>query len=304
MNKILFSFPGQGNQFSGILDRIPQRAYYQELCISVLGKSLEEISTDEALLTNDNVQACLYICGISWAREFIRSSVKPNFAAGLSIGAFPAAVICDSLPIEEGLKMVFRRGYLMQQAYPRGYGLTAIIGLNLNTVEALCQETSEVYIANYNAEDQIVIAGEESKMAEVSQKAQDKGATRCVRIKITVPSHCPLLSEAAEMFSKEFSSVCFKRPKVAYISGSTGRAIWDAEKIKDDLIFNMCRRTQWHEAMVAASQRGANIAIEMPPGETLTNLTKKAFSTGLCVSADRLPIKEIADQISLRGEFS
>lgn len=296
MHKILFSFPGQGSQHSSMLDNIPSREYFENLSKEILNKSLDELTSPEALEHNSNVQAALLLCGVSWAEELIKRGLKPSFTAGLSIGAFPAAVIAGALPIREALKMVYRRGTLMQNAYPSGYGLTAVVGLTLGTVERICEDT-HCFIANYNAEDQIVIAGSDVNMNKAATEALKAGAVKCVRIKITVPSHCELLNEAAEALAKEFEDIQLSRPRVTYISCSTGRAIFDPIKLKEDLLFNMCRKTQWHEAMVSVFQRGCAVAIEMPPGETLTGLTKKAFLESLCVSAQNMDIEEIRDQL-------
>ena len=184
----------------------------------------------------------------------------------------------------------------MQEGYPTGYGLTAVVGLTLGKVEQICTDAG-CFIANYNAEDQIVIAGSDENMSNASAAALKAGAVKCVRIKITVPSHCELLNGAANALAEEFSEVELSRPRITYISCSTGRAIFDPAKLKEDLLFNMCRRTQWHEAMVSVFQRGCNVAIEMPPGETLTGLTKKAFLESLCVSAQTMGMEEIFDQL-------
>ena len=296
MRKILFSFPGQGSQYPGMLDGIAKRSFYESLSVKTLGKTLDDLTTPEALQNNANVQAALLICGVSWAEDFIQKGLKPSFTAGLSIGAFPASVIAGALPIQTALKMVYSRGTLMQDAYPSGYGLTAVVGLTLGTVEQICADC-KCYIANYNAEDQIVIAGSDANMTKAADAALKAGAVKCVRIKITVPSHCELLNEAASALSEEFADVVLSRPRITYISGTTGRAIFDPAKLKEDLLFNMCRRTQWHEAMVSVFQRGCSVAIEMPPGETLTGLTKKAFLESFCVSAANMKIEEIFDQL-------
>ena len=296
MRKILFSFPGQGSQYPRMLDGIANRNFYEDLCLQTLNKSLGELTTEEALQHNANVQASLLICGVSWANDFIQKGIKPSFTAGLSIGAFPAAVIAGALPMQTALKIVYRRGTLMQEAYPTGYGLTAVVGLTLGKVEQICTDTG-CFIANYNAEDQIVVAGSNENMSNASAAALKAGAVKCVRIKITVPSHCELLNSAANALAEEFSNVELSRPRITYISGSTGRAIFDPEKLKEDLLFNMCRRTQWHEAMVSVFQRDCNVAIEMPPGETLTGLTKKAFLESLCISVQTMKVEEIFDQL-------
>ena len=87
MRKILFSFPGQGSQYPRMLDGIANRNFYEDLCLQTLNKSLGELTTEEALQHNANVQASLLICGVSWANDFIQKGIKPSFTAGLSIGS-------------------------------------------------------------------------------------------------------------------------------------------------------------------------------------------------------------------------
>src|SRR5699024_7558066 len=130
------------------------------------------------------------------------------------------------------------RGDLMEQAYPEGYGLTAIVGLLLGQVEALV-EGSGTYIANINAEQQIVIAGREEDMAQVAQKALAKGAQKARQLAVSVPSHCALLNEPAQKLKQAFDGVSVNRPRRAYLSGSTGRVLWQPEQIAEDLALNM-----------------------------------------------------------------
>lgn len=298
MNKVLFSFPGQGSQRAGMLDNLPNSSFYNNESLRVLGVGLNELNSDLNQQQNNIVQAALFIDGVAHANELIKHGVKPSFVCGLSIGAYPAAVISGVLSFENALRMVFRRGELMQAAYPKGYGLTAVIGLPIESIEDICASVGNVYIANHNADDQIVIAGSDENMKAAATLAEAKGASRCVRIKITVPSHCCLLDQAAQTFYEEFKDVEVRRPTTTYISGSTGRAIFNSKMILEDLIFNMCRRTQWREAMVSVYQRGCSTAIELPPGHTLTTLTKKAFEGGLAISFDQLGLREVIDQLN------
>lgn len=167
---------------------------------------------------------------MAWARELERRGVSPDIVSGLSIGAYPAAVIAGALDFTDALKLVALRGDLMEQAYPHGYGLTAIMGLTLPQVENLTQGTG-TYIANLNAETQIVIAGTDDGMAQVAERALAKGASKAKRLAVSVPSHCALLAEPAKKLAAAFESVTLSRPRCAYLSGSTGRVLWQPEKL-------------------------------------------------------------------------
>ncbi|STV32998.1 malonyl CoA-acyl carrier protein transacylase [Klebsiella pneumoniae] len=148
--------------------------------------------------------------------------------SGLSIGAFPAAVIAGALDFASALRLVALRGDLMEQAYPEGYGLTAIMGLTRPRVEALMQG-HEVYLANLNAETQFVIAGRDEAMAEVAQLALRAGASKAQRLAVSVPSHCALLDKPAAELAKAFARRQLKAPTVRLFKRLDGaRAVGSA----------------------------------------------------------------------------
>lgn len=283
--KILFTFPGQGTQHPGMLQNLPGTELAQAR--EVLGASeVDALDSPAALQHTRAVQLALLIAGVAWARELARRGVVADIVSGLSIGAYPAAVISGALDFADALKLVALRGDLMEQAYPQGYGLTAIMGLTLPQVETLMAGTG-TYIANLNAETQIVIAGADDGMAEVATRALAKGANKARRLTVSVPSHCELLAEPAQKLVEAFSRVTLSRPRCAYLSGSTGRVLWQPEKIADDLAMNMARTVRWQEAVIAANEREARLAIEMPPGGVLTCLTRQAAWEGESLSLER-----------------
>lgn len=282
--KILFTFPGQGTQHPGMLKALPGTE--MALAREVLGAEVDSLDSPDALQHTRAVQLALLITGVAWAREVQRRGVSPDIVSGLSIGAYPAAVIAGALEFTDALRLVALRGDLMEQAYPHGYGLTAIMGLTLPQVEKLI-EGSGTYIANLNAETQIVIAGSDDAMAQVAKRALEKGASKAHRLAVSVPSHCELLAQPAQKLVAAFENVTLSRPRCAYLSGSTGRVLWTPEKIADDLAMNMARTVRWQEAVISANEREARLAIEMPPGGVLTCLTRQAAWEGESISLER-----------------
>ena len=282
--KILFTFPGQGTQRPGMLQNLPGDEMAEAR--AVLGAEADALDSSEALKHTRAVQLSLLIAGVAWAREMQRRGIEPDLVSGLSIGAYPAAVIAGALAFSDALTLVALRGDLMEQAYPHGYGLTAIMGLTLAQVEALV-DGSGTYIANLNAETQIVIAGRDEDMAQVAQQAQALGATKAQRLAVSVPSHCELLNAPAQKLAQAFAEVTLSRPRCAYLSGTTARVLWQPERIADDLAMNMARTVRWQEAVIAANEREARLAIEMPPGGILTCLTRQAAWEGETVSLER-----------------
>ena len=283
--KTLFTFPGQGTQRPGMLQSLPRDETWQ-VAHGVLGDELLQLDSAAALQHTRAVQLALLIAGVSAARQLIASGVQPDMVCGLSIGAYPAAVIAGALDFADALQLVALRGELMEQAYPQGYGLTAISGMTLAQVEALVDGQTS-FIANINAETQIVVAGSDSAMAAVAQQALAQGAQRAQRLAISVPSHCALLDSPAQQLKAAIDKVRLQRPQFAYLSGSSARVLWQPERIADDLAMNMARSVRWHDAMVAAKEREVRLVVEMPPGEVLTGLTRSVQCQGECIALER-----------------
>lgn len=284
-------FPGQGAQQPGMLRQLADEQPIRD-CLSeasdVLAEDVLLLDSPQALQSTRAVQLCLLIAGVASARVLQAQGCTPDSVAGLSIGAYPAAVIAGSLGFDDALRLVALRGELMQNAYPQGYGMTAIIGLDQAAVEALVAEVhspdTPVYLANINADNQFVVAGSTEPMAEVARLAKASGAATVKRLAVSVPSHCALLEQPAQALAEAFSSVTIKTPAVRYLSGSTARLVLTVDKLRDDLAYNMCRVIDWRSTVQTAYERGARLHIEFPPGTVLTGLARKVFEQGTAVA--------------------
>lgn len=296
--KILFTFPGQGTQRPNMLQHLPERDAVLSEVRAVLGQETDTLDTAISLQHTRAVQLCLLIAGVAWARALIRKGITPDMVSGLSIGAYPAAVIAGALRFSDALRLVARRGDLMEQAYPQGYGLTVIIGLTADRLEAL-MAGSGTFIANLNAETQTVIAGRDEDMAVVARKALNAGASKVARLDVSVPSHCALLNKPAEALNNALSAVTFSSPVCEYLSSTTARVLRDPQRIADDLAFNMARTVRWYDTVIAANERDARLAIEMPPGSVLTGLTYQAGWQGDAICLER-NTPEVAAHLAAR----
>ena len=301
----LFAFPGQGAQQAGMLQRLPEgAALLLEEASDVLGEQLTALDSAQALQATRAVQLCLLLAGVAWARWLLQRSPAPDYVAGLSIGAYPAAVTAGALAFADAVRLVALRGELMQRAYPQGYGMIALSGLDLNSVEGLLAEVGgEVYLANLNSDNQIVIAGSDAAMAEVAGKARGRGQGVARRLAVSVPSHCTLLDGPAAELAAAFANVELRRPRITYLSGSSARPIHDPQRLRDDLAGNMARRVDWRATLRNAYERGVRLQVEMPPGSVLTGLARPVFEQGRVVAleatrwdtVDALLRQEVAD---------
>lgn len=279
----LLVFPGQGAQQPGMLQGLPRQTLIE--ASDVLGEDVLLLDSSDALRITRAVQLCLLIAGVAAARQLQEAA---DYVAGLSIGAYPAAVVAGALSFSDALHLVSLRGQLMQQAYPQGFGMTAIIGLQLSTVETLLaqvhSEQSPVYLANINADNQVVIAGSDAAMQAVAELARSRGAGLAKRLAVSVPSHCPLLEQPAQTLAAAFAKVPMHTPQIAYLSGSRARPVTQVEALRDDLAFNMCRVVDWRGTVQSAYERGVRLQIELPPGAVLTGLARRVFEQGTAIA--------------------
>ncbi|AFY22283.1 malonate decarboxylase subunit epsilon [Pseudomonas sp. UW4] len=281
----LLVFPGQGAQQPGMLTRLPRETLNE--ASDWLGEDVTQLDSAEALRSTRAVQLCLLIAGVAASRQL---AMAPDYVAGLSIGAYPAAVVAGALGFSDALHLVSLRGELMQQAYPQGYGMTAIIGLEMALVEDLLAQVhsadAPVYLANINADNQVVIAGSDAAMKAVAELAKGCGAGLVKRLTVSVPSHCPLLEAPAQRLAEAFARVPLQTPKMGYLSGSRARPLIKPETLRDDLAFNMCRIVDWRGTVQSAYERGVRLQIELPPGAVLTGLARRVFEQGTVIAFD------------------
>jgi malonate decarboxylase epsilon subunit len=289
----LFTFPGQGAQKPGMLHALPahpETARTLAEASEALGRDVLECDSEPALRSTVAVQLCLLVAGVAMARVLAAQEALPRMVAGLSIGAWPAAVVAGVLDFSDAVRLVELRGRLMEDAYPSGYGMTAIAGLTRQQLEPLVAQVHgagrPVYLANLNGPRQIVIAGFASALEEVASLALARGAQRAERLAVAVPSHCALLDEQARTLACAMDQVALARPRITYISSSQARALFDGARIGADLAANMAHPVLWADTVRHAWERGARLAIEMPSGSVLTKLTAPEFPDGVALSCE------------------
>ena len=288
---VLFTFPGQGAQNPGKLHALPAHPATERTlaeATQALGRDVLALDAAEALRSTVAVQLSLLVAGVAMARVLAAHGAAPRMVAGLSIGAWPAAVVAGVLDISDAVRLVELRARLMEDAYPHGYGMTAIGGLTRRQLEPLlAQVHGPAYLANLNAPRQLVVSGSAPALDAVAALALAHGATRAERLAVPVPSHSPLLDDQARTLACACDQVARKRPRITYISSSAARALFDADRIMADLAANMARPVLWADTLRHAWERGARTALEMPSGSVLTRLALEAdFGAGIALCAD------------------
>ena len=283
-------FPGQGAQSAGFLHRLPDHptvAATIDEASEAVSLDIRTLDTDAALHSSVAVQIGLVVAGVALMRRLTSEGIVPDVCAGLSVGAYAAAVACDAVDFADALVMVKRRAQLMEQAYPFGYGLSVIDGLPEHRIEALARDASNdgsrtVYVANVNAPRQIVVAGADAALDAFNETVLKAGAHRAKRLAASVPSHCALLAQASEALVEFAQTIPFRAPRAQYVGNRTARVLHNGDAIRDDLATNMRYTVRWYDALTLMVELGTTRFVEAPPGQVLTDIARCAYP---CVTA-------------------
>lgn len=279
---VAFIFPGQGAQYPGMLHDLlddPTVDRTLDEVSDALGADVRALDSQEALKSNVSVQVSLFAAGVSTARALMARDIVPTAVAGLSVGAFAAAIVAGVLLLRDGVELVRLRAQEMEKLFPSGYGLSAIAGLTESQVTHIVQaETSDqdpVFVGNINAPRQIVVAGANAAMVRVLAEARRQGANKAVRLDVSVLSHCPLLKPVASVLANRIAPMSLTSPQLTYVGNIDARVLRTKEQIADDLVSNVVHGVRWHDATTVLKEIGCRLFLEMPPGRTLTGLARQ-----------------------------
>src|SRR3984957_12570750 len=280
--KTVILFPGQGSQKPQMLHELVRHAIVDETLSEVseaLSLDVRTLDTPEGLQSVISVQLAILTAGVATARALQQSGLAPLAVAGLSVGAFSAAVAADSISFSDAVRLVRSRAEQMEQLYPVGYGLSAIVGLSetqvAKLVDAVSTKEHPVFVGNINAPRQIVIAGSNEGMERVLQQARRLGARKTERLDVPVPSHCSLLQAVADSLRNQLQSISVKDPMPIYLANVNARAVRTAQGVAKDLADNIAHGVRWHDATTVACELGCELFLEVPPGHTLSDLARE-----------------------------
>lgn len=297
--RLALLFPGQGTHTAGFLGRLPAhpavRATLAEAS-GVLGAAAERLDSAEALESTGAVQLTTVIAGVAMARALAAEGSVADAAAGLSVGAFAAAVTCGSLTFPDALRLVKLRGTAMAQAVPGGHGMTAILGLSERDARALVARVgaqAPLYLASVNGPSEVVVSGSEAALAAAAAQAGAAGA-RVRRLRLATPSHCPLMDGVSVRLRAAMQSVELKAPRATYVSNTRARVAREAHEVAEDLIENVSHTVRWHDSVTLLYELGCRAFIETPPGTVLTSLVRDSFPEARAVALEEVPLATAA----------
>ena len=295
-----FLFPGQGSQSPEFLHALPEheavRITFSQV-IQTLGWDPMTLDSPSALKSTVAVQLGTLIAGVAYARVLAAQEVYPDAVAGLSVGAFTAAVASGALDFADALRLVRLRSEAMEEAYGQGgYGMGAILGLRESAVEKLVADiagpATPLYLASVNAPAEIILAGNDAALSLAAQAAARAGG-RARRLSVSVPSHCPLLNGVSMRLREAMRETRMHQPRVRYIGNVRGRSLYSGAEIAEDLVLNVSHTVRWHESVTLLYELGTRVFIEPPPGHALSNLARNEFAEARAVAAAEAEVDSV-----------
>ena len=282
MSKIAFIFPGQGAQACGM----GQDFYEQtetgkrifDKATELMGFSMPQLCFEEndRLDITEYTQAAMVTASIAMMRVLEENGIKPDVAAGLSLGEYCALAAAGVMSDEDAIRTVRQRGILMQEAVPVGEGaMAAILALDAAAIEEVTGAMEGVWIANYNCPGQIVISGEKAAVEEACEKLKAAGAKRAVMLNVSGPFHSGMLADAGEKLGEVLSQVELHEPQIPYVANVTAQYVKSAAEVKELLTRQVSSSVRWQQSVEAMIADGVDTFIEIGPGKTLAGFIRK-----------------------------
>lgn len=295
MSKIAFIFPGQGAQTCGM-----GKDFYEhtetgrkvfDKATKLLGFSVPELcfEPNDRLDITEYTQAAMVTASIAMMKVLEENGVKPDVAAGLSLGEYCALAAAGVMSEEDAITTVRQRGIFMQEEVPAGEGaMAAILALDAAVIEEVTADMDGVWIANYNCPGQIVISGRLEAVAQAAEQLKAAGARRVLPLNVSGPFHSALLKEAGEKLGKFLENVTVSDPVIPYAANVTAEYVTRAEEVRPLLERQVYSSVKWQQSVERMIADGVDRFVEIGPGKTLTGFVKKISRDVKAVNIERL----------------
>ncbi len=284
MSKIAFVFPGQGAQTVGMgkdFNDVPSCRAFLDAASATTGLDVAKLCFDgpeEALSQTQNTQPALLTASAMALCAFReKSTLKPDFVAGHSLGEFTAIYAAGGASFEDAVGLVRKRGLYMSQA--DGGAMAAVLGMDAALIEAVCREVGGVYPANYNGDAQTVVAGGKEAIERALPVFQARGAKRVVRLNVSAAFHSPFMRTAAEKLSMDLDATTFHPLSAGLVNNVDARLATSPTDVREGLKRQVTGAVRWTDVMRVLLENGVRTVIEFGPGKTLTGMFRRADKT-------------------------
>ncbi len=286
-SQLAFVFPGQGSQSVAMLAELSEmHAVVRDTFVEAsegAGVDLWALSQggpEEMLNRTEYTQPALLAAGVAvWRAWQQQGGVLPSRLAGHSLGEYTALVAAGALTLHDGAHLVRLRGQLMQDAAPAGVGaMAAVIGAEDELVAEVCAEASGSQVvvpANYNSPGQIVIGGDAEAVDRAIVLLNERGVRKVVKLAVSVPSHTPLMREAANRLAEAMRGMDWRMPSLPVVQNVDAQVHADIDAIRDALVRQLYLPVRWTDCVQALAAQGVTRIAECGPGKVLTGLAKR-----------------------------
>ena len=295
MGKTAFIFPGQGSQYVGMgkefCEQYPEAKAVYDAAKEATGLDVAALCFEEndQLNQTEYTQIAMFTTEVAILKVVEKLGFKADMTAGLSLGEYAALAAANVLPVSELCGLVRKRGLYMQEAYPTGGAMAAVIALDTKVTEEICAQIDGVVgIANYNCPGQLVISGEEAAVNAAMEKLKEAGAKRCIPLKVSGPFHSPLLKKAADQLAGELEGLSLNDPSIPYYSNVDATLVTDKTPIKDLLPRQVISSVRFQQSIEKMIEDGVDTFIEIGPGKTLTGFLGRINKEVKAINIDKI----------------
>lgn len=282
MGKTAFIFPGQGAQYPGMgkdfYNSFEESRWIFDLAGTAAGLNVKELCFEEndKLNITEYTQIAMLATEVAILKAAMAQGLKADVCAGLSLGEYGALAAADVMAPVDLFKIIRKRGIFMQEAYPSGGAMTAVLGMEADRIEQICEDTEGIVsIANYNCPGQIVITGEKDAVDRASEKLKNEGAKRCIPLNVSGPFHSKLLENAGEKLESELKGINVKNPVIPYVCNVEAAYVTEASCVKALLAKQVSSPVRWQQSVELMIKDGVDTFIEIGPGKTLSGFMRK-----------------------------